>query len=88
MLERLEAPEKAEVIEILEKPRLQKTAADVERILALMRLHSSIAFAQSIASEFETRGLELLHQALCDLPVQSAALEILETAKSFVTRRT
>jgi geranylgeranyl diphosphate synthase, type II len=88
MLERLETAEKAEIVGILEKARLQKTTADVERILSLMRLHGSIGFAQSIATDFETRGLELMGQALKGLPVQTAAQEILETAKSFVTRKT
>lgn len=88
MLERLKPDEKSEVVQILEKPRLQKTTAEVERILVLMRSHGSIDFAQSVASDFGTRGLDLLHQALADLPVQAAALEILETAKSFVTRKT
>jgi geranylgeranyl diphosphate synthase, type II len=88
MLEHLQPAEKAEIIEILEKPRLQKSAIEVERIVTLMRTHGSIAFAQSIASDFETRGLDLLEQALAGLPVQAAALEILETAKSFVTRKT
>jgi geranylgeranyl diphosphate synthase, type II len=88
MLERLQPAEKTEVVQILEKPRLQKTTAEVERILVLMRSLGSIDFAQSVASDFETRGLDLLHQALADLPVQAAAFEILETAKSFVTRKT
>jgi geranylgeranyl diphosphate synthase, type II len=88
MLERLGLAEKSEIIQMLEKPRSQKTASEVEHILALMRSHGSIAFAQSIASDFETRGLDLLHQALAGLPIQAAALEILETAKSFVTRKT
>lgn len=88
MLERLPALEKAEVVAILEKPRMQKTTADVERILRSMRSLGSIQFAQSVASDFETRGLDLLAQALVDLPVQSAALEILATARSFVTRKT
>lgn len=88
MLEHLQTAEQALIIEILEKPRLQKSAAEVERILALMRTHGSIAFAQSIATHFETRGLDLLEQALAGLPVQAAALEILKTAKSFVTRKT
>ena len=88
MLEHLSAVEKAEIISILEKPRLTKTTADVERILVLMRHHGSIAFAQSIANEYETRGLGLLQEALTSLPVQAAALEILKTAKSFITRKT
>jgi geranylgeranyl diphosphate synthase, type II len=88
MLERLQSGEKTEVVQILEKPRLSKTTAEVERILVLMRSHGSIDFAQSVAADFETRGLDLLQQALADLPVQAAALEILETAKSFVTRKT
>jgi geranylgeranyl diphosphate synthase, type II len=88
MLEHLQPSEKTQIIEILEKPRLQKSKSEVERILALMRTHRSIVFAQSIATDFETRGLDLLSQALAGLPVQAAAQEILETAKSFVTRKT
>ncbi len=88
MLERLAPAEKSEVVHILEKPRLQKTTAEVKQILVLMRALGSIDFAQSVASDFETRGLDLLAHALADLPVQAAALEILETARSFVTRKT
>ena len=88
MLEHLKPTDKAQIVAILEKPRLSKTTNDVEQILALMRQHGSIAFAQSIASDFETRGLELLGQALAGLPVQAAVLEILKTARSFITRKT
>jgi geranylgeranyl diphosphate synthase, type II len=88
LLEQLDVPERRRIIALLEKPRPSKTTLEIEGILTLMRQHGSIAFAQSIAAEFETRGLELLTKALADLPVQAAAREILETARSFITRKT
>ncbi len=88
MLERLNGTEKTKVVAMLSKPRSEKTQSEVEYILGLMRKHNSIAFAQSIASDYETRGLELLSEALAGLPVQAAVTEILATAQSFITRKT
>jgi geranylgeranyl diphosphate synthase, type II len=78
--------EQDEIIGILEQPRLQKTPAQIQRILELMRSHQCLEFAQGVADEHAKLGLELLEAALQGLPGRTAAQEILATAHTLATR--
>lgn len=78
--------ERHEIIGILEQARDTKSATQVQRILALMQQHNSIAYAQEIADQHAQRGLHQLEQSLATAPNRAAVLEILETARTLATR--
>ena len=85
-LEHASPEDRARMIGILEKPRVEKTHAEVAFILETMRALGSIHHAQAIADAHAKRGLEVLSAALENLPGQAAVTEILETAKALATR--
>lgn len=78
--------ERAEILRVMNKPRSEKTEAEVSAVLELMRARGSISFAQAVADEHATRGLETLRAVLEPLPGQDAALEIIQTAEELATR--
>ena len=86
LLECASDSERAEVLGVMNKPRAEKTDAEVQRVLELMRLHGSISFAQSVADEHATRGLATLRTVLEALPGREAAQEIIQTAEELSTR--
>lgn len=77
-----------EVRHFLKKPRNEKTHAEVERVLHLLREAGSPAYAQRIAEEKAAAGLNLLKTCLVSLPGQSAAETILNTLAEVAQRRT
>ena len=86
LLEHADAVTRATVIATLERSRSEKTAAEIEFILAQMRDLGSIAHAQQLADEHAVRGLNTLEAALESLPGRDAAREILRTAQSLASR--
>jgi len=83
------APElQNEVKTLLGKPRVQKTHAEVEHVLLLLRAAGSLAYAQGVAEEKAETGLTLLQACLGELPGQDAAEAILTTLAEVAQRRT
>jgi geranylgeranyl diphosphate synthase, type II len=86
LLEHASDLERAEVLEVMNKSRAEKTEFEVRRVLELLRAYGSIPFAQAVADEHAQRGLETLRAALEPLPGRDAALEIVQTAEALATR--
>jgi geranylgeranyl diphosphate synthase type II len=86
LLEHSSDLERAEVLEVMNKPRAKKTESEVRRVLELLRAHGSITFAQAVADDHAQRGLETLRAALEPLPGRDAVLEIVQTAEALATR--
>ncbi len=78
--------EKNDVVASLRKPRDQKTSAEIENILALMRRQAVIEHAQAVADEKLKTGMELLTEALQHLPNKTATEHILALAKELAAR--
>jgi len=65
--------EAEEVVRRLAGPREARGREDAERVLALMRRHGSLAYAQAAARRLAGSGLAALDQALADAPDARAA---------------
>jgi geranylgeranyl diphosphate synthase, type II len=86
LLNILQGSARADVIAVLSQPRAQKTEAQMDQILALIRSSGSLEYAQEVADLHATRGLALLESALSTLPGREAAGEMLQTARALATR--
>ncbi len=86
LLEHASMQDRAEVLEVMNKSRAEKSESEVERVLELLRAYGSIPFAQAVADDHAKRGLETLRAALEPLPGREAALEIVQTAEELATR--
>ena len=83
------APELQQLVRrTLEKPRREKTYAELEHILQLLRAEGSLAYAQSVAEAKAEAGLRLLKVCLAELPDQAAAGVISSTLAEVAQRRT
>jgi len=87
LLAHADVDEAAEARRILAKPRRDKTPAEIDRLLAAIRRHGSLRYAQELAEARATRGLALISDALRTLPRSGAARE-LETLLASLTLRT
>lgn len=79
--------EAAEAEALLAKPRATKTAADVERLLALVERHDSLRYAQGVAEREADAALEGLREAFDDLPGRGAAASLLNELATLARRR-
>lgn len=86
MLAHADAAERAEAEAVLGKPRDAKRPDEIERLLAAIRRHGSLAYAQGVARRRARRGLERLGAALDGLPGESAARELAELLRSIAER--
>jgi geranylgeranyl diphosphate synthase, type II len=86
LLEHASERERAEVLDVMNKPRAEKSELEVARVLELLRAYGSIPFAQAVADDHAKRGLETLRASLETLPGREAALEIIQTAEALATR--
>ena len=83
------APELQQLVrETLAKPRSEKTYAELEHILQLLRAEGSPSYAQSVAEAKAEAGLRSLKACLAELPDQAAAEVILSTLAEVAQRRT
>jgi len=62
-----------EVVSTLARPREERRPEDVRRVLAHMRAHGSLAYAQAAARRLADSGLAALGEALGQAPDRSAA---------------
>jgi geranylgeranyl diphosphate synthase, type II len=86
LLEHASEREREEVLQVMNKPRAEKSESEVARVLELLRAYGSIPFAQAVADDHAKRGLETLRASLETLPGREAALEIIQTAEALATR--
>jgi geranylgeranyl diphosphate synthase, type II len=86
LLEHGSDQDRAEVLQVMNKPRAEKSESEVARVLELLRACGSIPFAQAVADDYAKRGLETLRASLEALPGREAALEIIQTAEELAIR--
>lgn len=86
LLQQARPDEASEVRRILDKPRSEKTPAEIDWLLAAIARHGSLGYAQGVAERRARRGLALVSEALGTLPGRSAARE-LETLLASLTLR-
>lgn len=78
--------ERAELEEVLAKPREAKQPHEIERVLAAIERHGSLRYAQDIAERRARAGLEHLDEALDRLPGRAAARELESLLRSLAQR--
>lgn len=64
--------EKERILEIMRKPREQKTEQEVEEVLALLRNYGSIDYAQKKARGYAEQAIELFNKKLTHVPGKEA----------------
>lgn len=87
LLERASGASRDRLISVLGAARESKSAADVEFVIAQMREHGSLEYAQRMALQRGRSGLERLSDALAGLPGRAAGEALYELLSSFATRR-
>lgn len=81
-------PAQDEARRVLAKPRVEKTHAEVARVLELLRGSGSLEYAQAVAEEKAALGLTKLREALAESPDQNAANAILHLLGEVALRQT
>lgn len=74
-----DSAERAELMGVLSKARANKTPQDIDRILAIIDKHQSIAYAQSFAQKQTRLGLDLIRNYLQEQRQADRLLALLET---------
>lgn len=72
LLSHASAGHRDEAMERLSRPRRERTANDVERLLQLIRHYRSLEYAQEVAAGYADEGLELFQEASQQLPGRGA----------------
>ena len=79
LIKNTEGEEHQKVLEIMNKPREQKTAEEVEWIIKMMKEKGSVKFAEDLAKKHADEALEKFNEYFSDLPNK----EIFEAAINF-----
>lgn len=81
------AADREELTARLGKPRSERTAGDVERVLAAIERYGSAAYAQKRAEDLARRGLASLRQALAGAPDRAAVEHVVGLLETLAARR-
>lgn len=85
MLKLSKPEERAKALALMNKPRSEKTAADVEFILSLMKRYDTIGYAQGKAREFLREALAILNTV--GWKGDRSAVSLLESVARFAVER-
>jgi geranylgeranyl diphosphate synthase type II len=85
---RASAEERAELEELLGRPRELMTGEDIERILTLIGRYHSLRYAQEVAEARARQGFEQLAAVLDDLPCRAAVAELMTVLGPLASRHT
>ncbi len=82
----INSEEKNHLITLLSKPRQDKTPTDIYVVLESIQRYKALDYAQTIAEEKATLGLQQLHHCFANLPNWQAAQALLHLLASLAKR--